>query len=500
MSSYTSSGGRILLAATSIANGSKWLAWQSGKMIINTHRAIEREIAENKHRVEEAAQHRKRVALAAHSQLVDMCTQILTQIEEGELNSSVAQFTDLAQIKIELTQIKQGSIPEDVALIESLNALGFSKLQKITQAQQQIANLTISSAEGLYHGLSVADLMDDLQVAFSAAQYQATAGKDIQAPDPMALERAKLNTQLIDAAGKIMSALAYVQQLTNTYGLSAANSAWFHSCFNGVDTQIEHLCQPTTTNEEIKKGVKRLNEMLVQYDMVIPSIETDLEKLDALYQVYIDAAKALGEPIADIKSFKSAAALEEKLTWIKGRVEKAQKCAEIHKKLGPSAYLCYAWDQELKSLGYAVHTRAEITNLINHNPQHAKIGDKSLPFYCWSADDLTQMYSVADQCDLQVIVHSDGTVSMQTIANNGKNKQTEIVQAAHCKRLQQLYERLAKNWFIYYDYQEITSPDIIMTVEEWKASKANPWKSERRTDNLIAEQRTNAAKERYMAK
>lgn len=243
---------------------------------------------------------------------------------------------------------------------------------------------------------------------------------------------------------------------------------------------------PSTPNTELKKGIKRLEGLLEQYDMLIPSIESDQKKFVALYQVYVDTSKALGEPVASIKSFKSLKALEESLKFLKERSEKAQKCAEIYQKLGPAAYICYAWDQELRALGYTVHTRKDIAEMARHKPQHARLGESKLPFYHWNNDDLTQLYSMTSECSLQVIVHDDGSVTMQAISDADKND-AKKVQAGHCSLLGKLHENLKKNWFVMYDYQETASPDEITSVAEWFGSEDSAWKPDK--DDLITEQR-----------
>lgn len=72
----------VILPAA-VAFGAGWLAWQGGKLLIEANRSVDRQIAEKKRQLEEAARHRKMAALAAHGQLVDMCSQILSQLEGG---------------------------------------------------------------------------------------------------------------------------------------------------------------------------------------------------------------------------------------------------------------------------------------------------------------------------------------------------------------------------------------------------------------------------------
>lgn len=494
MSSGVDSGGVIAAAVmlpvglvVGAVLGAGWLAWQGGNLLVEANRAADRQIAEKKRQLEEAAMHRKRSALAAHSQLVDMCSQLLSKIDENSAAASAIDFAELEQLRVELRGICSEHIPEDTMQIESLNSLGFLKLEKMVAKQQYLSSLQIErDSAGLYCGLSLADLMLDMKVAISAAEIQATAGNNIRAADPIALERAKLNEKLSHVTARTMAALEYVAKLSSSYGLTPSNSVWFHSCFNGVDEQIAVLYMPSTSNAELKNGIKRLEGLLEQYDMLIPTIESDQKKFAALYQVYADASKALGEPIESIKSFKRPEELEERLRVLKARSEKAQECAEIYQKLGPVAYICYAWDQELQALGYSVHTRKEIAEMARHKPQHARLGESKLPFYSWNDDDLTQLYSMASSCSLQVIVHDDGSVSMQTISD-ADDSEAKAAQAGHCALLAKLHENLRKNWFVMYDYQETSSPDAITSVAEWFGSEDSAWKPE--SVDLITEQR-----------
>lgn len=476
----------VILPAA-VAYGAGWLAWQGGKLLVEANRAANRQIEEKKRQLAEAAKHRKMAAISAHNQLVDMCVQILSELESGSNTGRIISFAEVEQLKYDLDGICNETLPDDTAQIESLTSLGFLKLDKVIRQQRQISSLRLDeTASGLYRGLSVADLMDDLRVAIGAMRIQATKGINVSAVDPDVLERSKLNEAFSEVTAKIVSALEKVEQLSKTYGLSSAGSAWFHSCFNGIDLQIERLCKPTTTNAELKKGIRRLQEAVEQYEMMAPSIEKNAARMSALYAVYSDAAKALGETVLSIKAFKDANDIEKTLQHLKKRAEKAKECAEIYEKLGPAAYLCYAWDQELRAMGYEVHSRKTITEMATSKPSHAKIGDQKLPFYQWKDDDLTQLYSISAQCALQLIVHDDGTVSMQTIADTGNGEEIVSEQRKHCSQLSRLHQRLRDNWFILYDYEETDSPEKITTVSEWRVSDDNAW---RRDETLITDQR-----------
>ena len=218
--------------------------------------------------------HRKRLALAAHSQLVDMCRQLLSQIDENSTAARVRDFTEFEQLRADLHDICNEDLPEDVIQIESLNSLGFLKLEKIAARQKYLFGLQMEGkSTELYRGLSVADLMLDMKVTMATMKIQATNGKDIRAIDPVVLERVKLNEKLGTVTARTLEALKHIGELSSGYGLSVSSSTWFRSCFNGVDEQIKRLYMPSTSNAELKKGISRLENLLEQYDMLLPSMK-----------------------------------------------------------------------------------------------------------------------------------------------------------------------------------------------------------------------------------
>lgn len=486
----------VILPAA-VALGAGWLAWQGGKLLVEANRAADRQIAEKKRQLAEAERHRKMCAVAAHNQLADMCSQILSQLENSSVLTSITGLSEIEQLKYELKKICEENLPDDTAQIEALTSVGYLKLDKIVRQQNQLASMTLTDSEsGLYRGLSLVDLMDDLRIAIAAMDIQATNGADVRAADPAVLERAKLNDAFVAVTNRIMTALENIEILTHTYGLNKSGSEWFHSCFNGIDAIIENLCKPTTSNKELKKGIQKLEKCMEQYEIMAPSIENELKKMLALYEVYIKVSDALFEETEDIKAFKTSADIEKRLRYLQSRVDKAQECAKIYQKLGSAAYLCYAWDCELKAMGYEVHTRKKITEMASQKPQYAKLGETKIPFYQWNEDFMTQLYSITSECALQVIVHKDGAVSMQTIAD-ANNSEIVEAQHSHCAQLKTLHERLRKNWFIAYNFDENKPADSVTTVSGWKASSDFGWKE---TSNEFIEGRKSNEKTAEKAK
>lgn len=472
-----------VVAPAAIALGTGFLAWQGGKLVIDS---VNRSVDAQKQREAQ----KKQMAEIKHRKLVSMCEGVLTEIESARVD--VSDFADVERLKAELRDIMNSKLPEDAGQIEGINIAGFSKLNDIIARQKNLAEIKISSGDGDgYEKYSLADLMEDFKIAVMAATIKDTLGTNIAAADPAVLERAKLNEKYIDIVVDVMMALEHVSVLAQDYGMLESSSKFFHSCFNGIEDTIKKLSDPSTSNEELKKGIKRLEGIMDQYETMIPTIDKTCAELKALYQIYVEASNGLGEKAEKRKAFKSIKELEERLEQLKERSKRAKECNEIYQTLGEKAYISYAWDQELKALGYSVHSRQDIVDMANVKPKYAKVGDQKIPFYTWKEKDLTQLYSVADECDLQVVVHEDGTVTMQTMTNGDLSEAAIKTEESHCSKLKNLHANLKKNWFLSYDFAETETSDKVISVAEWLSNGDHTWKTvpAASTDEMIVEQR-----------
>lgn len=468
-------------AAIGVALGPFWLAWQGGKLVFELGSALVTDVKHNldekKRRLNEIEAYRKKSVIKTHHELLDMCAKTLNQLNEFQ------QTLEIEQLRIELNSIIQETIPDDIKCLEELISSGFAKLNKINEKVQFFYNVKIGEkSTTLYRSLY--EEMKDIYVSISAMEIQRTNGENLIAPNPEVLERVKLNEKLINVTSQILEALDFVEKLENNFILSTSHKTWYKSCFSGINKQLEFLYMSSTSNVELKNGMQKLEDVLVRYNDMNPHIEKEL----LLYKTYSDAAAALGEPIESIDSFKNTNDIEKSILLLKSRSEKAQKCAKIYQKLGHSAYICYAWDQELKALGYSSHLRKEIEEKVNYTPQYAQIGENVIPFYHWTAKDLTQLYSMSEECSLQLIVHDNGSVTMKSLSDIN-NIQTKETQECHCSLLNKLHENLRKNWFVIYDYQEISSPEKVTSIKEWFYSSNSSWKANIKGNQNIAKAR-----------
>lgn len=402
MSSQTEGSGLIaaaVLLPVAVAFGAGWLTWQAGKQTVNLARqagnlladandAVDREIRTKQRRRQEMERQRRLTAQASRRHLTAVCSRVLAELEADKGDPAAVE-----PLRQELRQIQSRSLPEDTAGLELQNAADLARLDWIVSRQDRLRELKVLAADGL----TVANLIKDLRLAATAAKLCGTRAGDVKAIDPAALERAELNRRLSEVSAQVMTALEFVVDLAETYGMSEANNAWFQSCFNGVDQRIQAMCSPTISNADLKKSLRALEETMGQYDMLYPTLLKEKQTMAALYPVYMDGARALGDVVLPLKEFKTAAALKEALHAQKARAQRASQCAQIYQKLGPAAYLCYAWDEELRAMGYAVHTRRQIAELIRFRPERARLEQAELPFYQWNQESLTQLYQITPE-------------------------------------------------------------------------------------------------------
>lgn len=282
------------------------------------------------------------------------------------------------------------------------------------------------------------DIFSDLFRLVIEAEQTDLSDAEILKADPQTAEKLQMNRELIQVVDNLTVALQLVKSLESEYGLLDSANTWFHSCFNGIDQKIKLLLDPTTNHITMKQGIASLNRTIDQYYTMLPTIEAECEEFKALYEFYVSVSRDLDEKVELPEQFKSVKQLKTRIQELKSRVERAKRCAEIYQKLGKNAYICYAWDQELKALGYLVHEEKSVEKMTQCKPEHGKIEGKKLPFYQWSENELMQLYSIADASELQVIVHEDGSVSMETIASGEQDTAAMQTQSRHCNRIRNI--------------------------------------------------------------
>ena len=457
--------------------GAGWLAWQGGKLLVSAGALTVMAVEDKKEELAEREERKRKAALENRRQLAATCEGILASMEQEAADGDSLVMAEMEKVKEALRAILSENIPGDTERLEGMNLAGFLRLDEILSRQKRIREMQVM-VESFQSGerMEVGQMMEDLRNSLMAVNIREIVGKNVCAVDGEAWEKKELTERFQAVVGRVMEALGHVEFLAQKYGLPDPADRWFRSCFNGVDADIQKLSAQGIPNDEFKKGIRRLEARLEQYDMTIPTIDLNCREMKILYDLYSEVAKALEEEVLRRREFGTKEELEQKLRELQERSERAQECADLYRTMGKNAYICYAWDQELSALGYQVHKRREIEELVQAKPVRAKVGDTPIPFYEWEDGAMTQLYSVASQCDLQVIVHEDGTVSMEAVTDGDKQEASSETEEHICSKMKVLRENLRKKWFLTYDYQERRSAAEIASVQEWLMANGDAWR------------------------
>lgn len=478
--SSSAEGGAVIagavLAPLTLTYAAGWLLVQGGKLVVSAVEQNERLVQEKKKELAAAEQIRKDRALVARNKIIDSCKALLLELEDKDDVPS-SQALQLDEIRWELKEVCEGSPEGSADEIDRRNAQAMTLLDKITHRLTGLRDVMICDG-GEYDGYAVSDLLDDLRISVAASTIRATIGENVVVTSHRKIEREGLQERLEAVVKRIDAALQLRAELAEDpglYELYEEKSSFFNSCFSGIDAKIQRLYSDHLNNQELKKGIDDLERMMDRYDLIYPSIDRKKKKLAGMsktYAVYKASAILLGEIPRKLSSFAGLDEINAELSRLHNRAERAKQCSVVYQKLGWSAYVCFAWTQELQSRGYQVKGKNEISELAQYTPE--RVGE--LPVYKWDEKAITEFFGLTNECSLQLIVHEDGSTTMQTIAQDGHSDKVVHVQKKHCDVLTSVRKSLKENWFISYDELERNQgSEIIMSATQWRQDTSNAW-------------------------
>lgn len=453
-------GGVVALgagAALGAVVGTGWLLYQSGKLITSAVRSSAQAVEEKVARERLEAQLRHERAEMSHKQIRQMYKDF---IEEAQAELSQIKSPEIAsqlQILISRIHMEQESASNSTERLEARNAAALSALDMAMREKTALLEKAQIPETSMGHyalGQYIADLQGDLEKAKSMG---VTVGENAVALSPEQYARMRLRVRYEKAALSVRQALENEDRRAVTYPVSAKLNKRLHLIFDGMAQRIAKLNDPTVSNSELKMGISNLEACLEHYRHVSQVLDEEEAEFTALYAVYRDVQDALETPVMQPHEFSDLAHLKVAMEACRQQVERAQYCARLYSSLDVDAYLCLAFDTEMRALGYSVMDSRQLTSRISKTLQeHTCANGITIPaFDIPNEDALTQLYNIDEHCDLQLIVHEDGTTTLQTLMHGNDTEQTVESQQKHCDRASELSERLRKNWFVKCDLTEI---------------------------------------------
>lgn len=462
--------------------------YAGGKLIIDS---IYSEYERTKeHRYAELALKRAKEENAnrVKNEIINKCNNAANVIKQNMSDKELNYIT--VGVLQELDDICSGYKTEDINLLESININNQKKLdriiakytEQITIAKRnfqdnQNAMDYIKKVENIFKSLKVIDYSDIENIVFYDEQEQFLANT-INRIDVLTQKFYRIVNREIDRCENI--------PLNETMIIALSEK------FNTISNQIRQINTIVSEGGDLrKKSIDKeigiLEENINAYNIYKQVLDKEYSKFMHLYLKYKKSCEALNEEYKESVEFDSFEMLEEAVRERKARLEKMEKCARIYEKMGKDAYICMAFDTELKRLNYASSSEEETRLLLNQSLEHCKVGNNKTPFYQYK-DSATKLFNVNENVALQLIIHSDGSSTMETIAvGNPDEDLVKKTQKKHCDISKELISNLRNNWFIDLDLEETKSPDDISYSFE-KQKQKDGIKSNKKLDDRFIRQ------------
>lgn len=278
-------------------------------------------------------------------------------------------------------------------------------------------------------------------------------------------EREKLNKEFRQTVNDIRNILMIEQKRSQMIPISKESISVLKSLFDGIDIIIQEIQNRKMSNIDFDEGIQFLKKRLDEYIYMMEILNLEEAEFMEYYENYRNIMSELGQEYYESIEFSDIDELKEHLKYAKEKIELAKQRAQILKILGKEAYICYAYDEELKALGYEVMSDDERIKVIKKElGVHVSNGYEIPAYNAPDSKSAMQIYDLDENCELEVIIHPDGSTTMSTYMKGDEPDDTIISQKKHCRKSKLLAKRLRENWFILSDAREVESASQVKRV------------------------------------
>lgn len=401
--------------------------------------------------------------------LTNLCEKTIAEIRTDF--ASQEDQVELQELIDQLVSVLDSEVPEDGVSLQNLNEYGFSTLKNVLNRKEAIlkkSNITIETDSSTVH------IIDSVISSIKSERILDTfSGADI-IPEAVDAERAELFNRLQLITCKVRDAMGFFSTCAHI-GLPMKIMNWYDVYFGNIEGMIEETRSEDIPNDRLKKILCEIEDIMNSFDTMYPDFRKEIKEFIQCYNRYASLAAAFQEEVLPAKAFKDTGEIKKELERLERKVERLHYCEKLYKKLGSAHYTCMAYDEELRRMGYTVFGRENIENLAENtfDIAHDKINGKNTPFYSWIEEGAkTQLYELDNGCILQLIVHADGTTTMETIAADDETAKEAVTstQSKHCSKLKTVQQRLKDNWFIDCNFREEHDAERLYTASDWRNS------------------------------
>lgn len=469
MSSYEVGGVADLVAApvaivaalavlAPVAGG--YAIYQTGKAIHDEMVREYQEALEKQNREQAIARKRLETAQKVRQNILKECSEKVRELECLESSENGALEELICGIINELKNINALEEKTDVISIEIQNQHDLrtieDMMEKLREAEKLILKNQNDNKRVVFFIESVEKIFDDLRVN----EYSYVHDVSITSENQVYLK--KLNDRIGKLTEEFYTIVNREIKRYETVPIASVGIKRVAGIFENIKKEIEAIDTDKTELWVLEERIKSIEKNIESYNTYKALLDIEEEKFMTLYLRYKKSCEELGEECKEAVEFETYEELERTVKDRFEALERMKKCSELCEKIGKEAYICMAFEIELNKLNYNATDKKFAENVLHKQLRNCRIGEKLSPFYEYMDDSMMRIFKVNDDVGLQLIIHKDGSSTMETIALKDSSKENVLAsQKEHCKKNVKLIEALRKNWFITTDFDEIVDAEHI---------------------------------------
>lgn len=448
--------GAALAVLTPVAAGYGW--YKAGEAVKDSLVRQHQEALELQYREKAQARERIEKAKKVRQKIIEQCSKYIIECKEDTegLSNSISELAK--ELVNELENINS-EIEMDISSLEMKNYSDINRIKKLVDRYKTQRNRILEKEKNGNEMLSFFEVIDSLFETIVTSDFSFVHNVEIMSEKRVKLKKLYDKKTLLEE--EFYTIINREIDRYGNYPISAISIDRMATLFSDIREEIMNL-QYEEEEWIYEERLQSISKGIESYYTYKALLDKEQEKFMDLYLRYIKSYEGMGEDYKDAVEFDSYEELEKEVNYRIKQLERMKVCSELYSELGKEAYICMAFEKELNNLNYSVENKDVAEQLLHRKLQYAMVANKKIPFYRLEKNSITRIFKVNDDVGLQLIVHSDGSSTMETIALTSKadNKIVEI-QKEHCKKTKLLEKRMKENWFVVANFTESMSADNI---------------------------------------
>lgn len=423
-------------------------------MLVREHQ----EALERQYREEAQARARMEMEKRIREEIIDKCQRYINELQR-DMNNESNDVSKYAKELISKLNVICEKTVRDIDSLEMQNQSDDHHIDELVRSYKAQRDCIISNIKESDRVTSFLCSIDRLFESLTTTDYGFV--HDISIKDNEQVQLTKLHSQAEKLIEEFYTCVNREIDRFSNYPISSVEIDRIAILFNNIREEIMAL---STEKEKwvIENRIQAISRRMEAYYTDKALLDKEQEKFMNLYLRYKKSFEETGEEYKEAIEFDTYDELEAAVSYRVKQLKRMQYCSELYLKMGHEAYICMAFEMELKRLDYIAESKEMAEHILKQELQYAQMGGKKTPFYKHDNNSVTRIFKAGSNTELQLIIHADGSTTMETIAlNDTLENAVREVQKVHCAKSKLLEKALKDNWFITVKYDEQRSSDNI---------------------------------------